>query len=148
MTDDDNTNNSPPAKAPHTRWYKGMPQSPNPRGRGKGNRSRISQALVEDFSRHWRENGYSAIERVFADNPGLYLKIATSLVPRELLLQIARPLENMSDSELQLAAEQEHQQAIKMLEHVKMKVGAEIVETAAREVLGEDEENDETKDGD
>jgi hypothetical protein len=62
------------------------------------------------------------------------------LIPKEMRFQIVRPLESMSDAELALVAEQEHEQAVKLIEHVKTKVGAEIVEAAAREVLDGDEE--------
>lgn len=95
MTDDADST----APAPRGGWFKGM-STPNPAGRGKGTRNRISQQLVDDFTRHWAEHGYAAIEKVYADNPGLYLKIATSLVPKELLLQVSKPLDEMSDAEL------------------------------------------------
>jgi hypothetical protein len=88
MSDDDTTtnetNNNLPAAAPG-RWFRGMP-SPNKTGRPKGSANRFSQKLVDDFAQHWREYGYAAIERVYKKDPTAYLKIATSLVPRELLL--------------------------------------------------------------
>jgi hypothetical protein len=141
VSDYDDTS-EPPAKAPYTPWFKGMPRSPNPAGRGKGVRNKISQRLVEDFSRHWASHGYSAIEKVYEDNPGLYLKIATSLVPRELLLQIARPMEQLSDIELQQAAAVEHEAGQKLLAHIQTTGGAELIEKARREVFGEAEDDE------
>jgi hypothetical protein len=122
-------------------WERGGP-TPNPKGRGKGVPNKFSQQLVADFARHWRDHGYSAIERVYDENPGLYLKIATSLVPRELLLQVSRPMEQMSDAELQQAALEEQEVSQKLIAHIRLRGGAELIEAAARELTGEDEDSE------
>ena len=67
-------------------WQKGGP-TPNPKGRGKGTPNKFSQQLVADFAADWREHGAAAIEQLRKENVAAYVKIATSLVPRELLLQ-------------------------------------------------------------
>ena len=121
-------------------WQRGGP-TPNPAGRGKGVANRFSKQLVEDFADHWRTQGRAAIEKVYDENPGLYLKIATSLVPKELLIEVSRPLENLSDAELQEAAEAEAAQQAKLIEHIKEKVGSHIIDEAAREVMGEEDED-------
>jgi hypothetical protein len=132
MTDD--------APTKPARWYKGM-VTPNPRGRGRGVPNKFSKRLVEDFAKHWREFGYAAIERVYAENPGLYLKIATSLVPRELLLQVSRPMEQLSDAELQQAALEEQEASQKLLMHIRLKGGEELIEAAQRELVGDEPED-------
>jgi hypothetical protein len=71
-----------------------------------------------------------------------YVKIATSLVPRELLLQVARPMEQMSDAELQEAALQEREHANMLIEHVRMRGGAQLIEAAQRELTGEDADDE------
>ena len=43
-----------------------------------------------------------------------------------------------SDFELQHAAEEERLQQLKVIEHIKEKVGEQIIEEATREVMGED----------
>jgi hypothetical protein len=136
---------SPPAWKP---WHKGM-KSPNMKGRGRGVPNKFSQRLVEDFARHWRDNGYSAIERVYAENPGLYVKIACGLVPRELLIAVSRPMEQMTDAELQQAALEEREASMKLIEHIKLRGGEELIEAAQRELTGEveDEDEDEASDG-
>jgi hypothetical protein len=143
MSDD---GNSLPAKAPWTPWRKGM-KTPNEKGRGKGRKNRISQQLVDDFSRHWRDHGYSAIERVYDENPGLYLKCAMSLVPRELLLQVSRPMTEMTDEQLQQQALAEQEASQRLIEHIRLRGGEELIEQARREVLGntdgDEEESDE-----
>ena len=76
-------------------------------GRPKGVPNKFSQQLVADFARDWRAHGAAAIEQLRKENVAAYVKIATSLVPRELLLQVSRPLAELSDDELQAAALQE-----------------------------------------
>ena len=122
-------------------WQKGGP-SPNYRGRGKGHLNKFSQQLVADFAADWREHGAAAIARLREESVVAYVKIATSLVPRELLLQVSRPLVELSDDELQAAALAERDQATMLIEHIRLRGGAELVEAAQREVLGEDEEDD------
>ncbi len=124
-------------------WMKGGP-SPNYRGRGKGTPNKFSQRLIADFAADWREHGAAAIEQLRKENVAAYVKIATSLVPREVLLQVSRPLTEMSDAELQEAALQERQQAVQLIEHIKMLGGGaeELLRAAEREVLGEDEDEE------
>ena len=70
-------------------WQRGGP-TPNPKGRGKGTPNKFSQQLVADFAADWREHGAAAIEQLRKENVAAYVKIATSLVPRELLLQVSQ----------------------------------------------------------
>ena len=63
-------------------------------------------------------------------------------MPRELLLQVSRPLAELSDDELQAAALAERDQATMLIEHIRLRGGAELDRAAQREVLGEDEEDD------
>jgi hypothetical protein len=126
---------------PRRGWYKGMP-TPNPAGRGKGNLNKFSQQLVADFAANWREHGAAAIEQLRKENIVAYVKIATSLVPRELLLQVSRPMEQLSDAELQEAAAQEREHANALVEHIRLRGGAQLIEAAQRELVGEDADED------
>jgi hypothetical protein len=139
MDDNEQTYNTNAAgrRLPSTAWKKGGP-SPNPKGRGHVP-SRFSKKLVEDFAAHWRKHGETAIQKVYAENPGLYLKIAVSLVPRELLIAVSKDPNQMTDFELQQAAEEERLQQLKVIEHIKEKVGKQIIEEATREVMGDDD---------
>ena len=122
-------------------WQKGGP-TPNPKGRGKGVPNKFSQQLVADFAADWRQHGAAAIEQLRKENVAAYVKIATSLVPRELLLQISRPMAEMSDDELQEAALREHEQATMLIEHVRTLGGEALLEQAQREVLGSESDED------
>ncbi len=122
-------------------WMKGGP-SPNYRGRGKGTPNKFSQRLIADFAADWREHGAAAIAELRKSNVAAYVKIATSLVPRELLLQISRPMTEMSDDELQQAALREHEQATMLIEHVRTLGGEALLEQARREALGDTADDD------
>jgi hypothetical protein len=82
---------------------------------------------------------------MYEENPGLYLKIATSLVPRELLLEVSRPMEQLSDAELQRAAVEEQEASQKLIAHIRLRGGEELIEQARRELTGDDEEDDEER---
>jgi Family of unknown function (DUF5681) len=72
-----------------TPWQPG--QSGNPSGRPLGARSKLSEkfilALHDDFAAH----GPSVIEKVRKNQPGVYLKVVATLVPREWHIK-AEPL--------------------------------------------------------
>ena len=59
-----------------------------------------------------------------------------------MLLQLARPLAEMADDELQAAALQEQREATMLIEHIKTIGGEALLERARREVLGEDDDKD------
>ncbi len=62
-------------------WKKG--EVPNPAGRPKGSRHRLSEkfilALHDDFERH----GTAVVEAVRNESPGEYLRIIASIVPKQ-----------------------------------------------------------------
>ena len=76
-------------------------QSGNPAGRPKGSRNRLTgdfiAALAEDFEAH----GAAAIERLCEKDPGRYLSIIASLVPKELHTGEENPFVDFSDDEIE-----------------------------------------------
>ena len=76
-------------------------QSPNPGGKPIGARNRLQgdfmRALSEDFAAHGKE----AIAQCRMDKPDVYLRVVASLFPKEL--EVKRPLDDLSDEELENA---------------------------------------------
>ena len=76
-------------------------QSGNPGGKPVGSRNRLQgdfmRALSEDFAAHGKE----AIIQCRAEKPDVYLRIVASLFPKEL--EVKRPLDDLSDEELENA---------------------------------------------
>jgi hypothetical protein len=78
-------------------WRPG--QSGNPAGRPKGSRGKFGEAFLTDFLDDWEEHGKAAIKQVREERPQDYLKVAASILPKEVKVQVSE-LEEMSDDEL------------------------------------------------
>jgi hypothetical protein len=93
------TTSSPPATA---RWHRGMP-TPNPAGRGKGTPNKFSKAFLADVSKKWAQHGADVLEEVRRTDPGTFLRVCASLIPKELLVitQSTTPVQQLSETELQ-----------------------------------------------
>lgn len=52
-------------------------------GRPKGSRSKLSEAVILDILADWEVAGPSAIQACRLDNPGVYLRVVASLIPKE-----------------------------------------------------------------
>jgi len=79
----------PAAKYPNLAAHCWQPgQSGNPVGRPVGSRNRLGEKFLEDLHRDWREHGAKAIEAVRQNDPGTYLRVVASLVPRQMQLNV------------------------------------------------------------
>ena len=58
-------------------------ESGNPNGRPKGSKHALSEAFLQDLIEHWRLNGVEAIDRTFREKPEVYLKIVSSISPKQ-----------------------------------------------------------------
>jgi hypothetical protein len=80
-------------------------QSGNPNGRPKGSRNKISEAFLQDFYEAWKEHGQTALLAAAQNKPTEFVKIAASLLPRELHVKDGA-LEGLTDDELEIALEE------------------------------------------
>lgn len=55
----------------------------NPAGRPKGSRNKLSEAVIKDILADWEVAGPSAVQACRLEDPAAYLRIVTSLVPKE-----------------------------------------------------------------
>ena len=93
---------SNPNPNPATRWKRG--ESPNPGGKPKNARNRVTKRFLEDLADDFEANGKEAIVAAREKDPARYVTIIASLLPKEMIIE--RPLEGLSDDELAAAIEQ------------------------------------------
>ncbi len=53
-------------------------------GRPKGSKNKLSEAFLLDLYEHYMEEGKETIKRVCEKDPGLYVRIISQLVPKDL----------------------------------------------------------------
>ena len=74
-----------------TQFKVGNPGGP---GRPLGSKNRLSEYFLHELADHFEKYGKEAIERVFEDRPGEYLRIIATLIPKELLLEVTTEQHN------------------------------------------------------
>lgn len=78
----------------------------NPLGRPKGSRNRFAEAFVADFLSDWEEHGAKALADCRACDPAAYLKVAATLLPKDLNINhndgaaLDRLLDQFNDQQL------------------------------------------------
>lgn len=70
----------------------GAPGRENP-GRPKGSRNKFAEAFLKDFLQDWEQNGKSALERCRTVDVAAYLKVASTLLPKEFNLNMTNEAE-------------------------------------------------------
>ena len=60
----------------------------NRKGRPKGSRDKMSEALVDAFLADWMVHGESAIERVREKDPSTYVRGAFAMMPKEIKQEV------------------------------------------------------------
>ena len=88
---------------PTNLWQPG--QSGNPAGRLRGSRNKLSEEVICALLRDFREHGQKAIAKVRRDQPGVYLRCLTLLIPREHKVEQSNVIKSLSDQELEAMIE-------------------------------------------
>src|SRR6516225_6724420 len=65
--------------------------SPNPWGKPKGVRHKLTEAVLDHVVRDWRDDGAEAVARTRKENPAAYMNAVLRLIPREVLLNLDKP---------------------------------------------------------
>ena len=71
-------------------WEPG--QSGNPAGRPKGARSKLGEAFIKDLAEHWKANGSEALAKTFEKDPGAYVRVVASLLPKDVAVSFDQSL--------------------------------------------------------
>jgi|18_taG_2_1085343.scaffolds.fasta_scaffold02822_3 hypothetical protein len=68
-------------------------------GRPKGSRNKLGEAFLADFLSDWEEHGVTAIQTMRADRPHEYVKVAASILPKELNVKVSE-FDELTDDQL------------------------------------------------
>ena len=88
---------------PSPRWQPG--ESGNPAGRLRGSRNKLSEEVICALLRDFRKHGEKAIAKVRREQPGVYLRCLTLLVPREHKAEHSNPIKDMTDQQIERSIE-------------------------------------------
>jgi hypothetical protein len=97
LADDTRPKNIPPQLAPFT-WKPGV--SPNPAGRPKGARSKLSELAAAALHADFAEHGAETIARVRERKPEVYLASVIALLPKRIE-KTESPFVDLTDDELE-----------------------------------------------
>jgi uncharacterized protein DUF5681 len=88
---------------PNNLWQPG--ESGNPTGRLRGSRNKLSEEVICALLRDFRKHGEKAIAKVRREQPGVYLRCLTLLIPRQHQIEQSNVIKNLSDEQLEAMIE-------------------------------------------
>lgn len=74
-------------------------QSGNPKGRPKGAKNKLTEAFWCDFAEAWQEHGATALETVAKTDPGKFITVAASVMPKDV--NVNTTITDMTDEQLE-----------------------------------------------
>ena len=86
-------------------------------GRPQGSRNKLAQRVFDDIFRHWNEpaggelcKGQAALELLYRERPGEYLRLTASVLPKEFVFENA--VTELDDEELDRMIEMLRERAL------------------------------------
>src|SRR5262245_63848467 len=73
----------------------------DPAGRLRGSRNKLSEEVICALLRDFRKHGEKAIAKVRREQPGVYLRCLTLLIPREHKVEQSNVIKNLSDQQIE-----------------------------------------------
>jgi hypothetical protein len=95
MSDSENTQGL--RKGEHLRAYQFQPGNP---GRPKGSRNKLAENFLADVLVEWEAHGAVAVSDMREKNPGDFVKMVASLLPKDVNLNLSDNLSELSDDEV------------------------------------------------
>jgi hypothetical protein len=69
-------------------------------GRPKGARNKLQSDFLRDLAEAWELEGKGALRIMVREEPGKFVQVCASLMPKEVALEVGGPLADLSDDEL------------------------------------------------
>ena len=99
-------------------------------GRPKGSRNKLAQRVFDDLFRHWNEEaggglckGQAALELLYREKPGDYLKLTASVLPKEFVFENA--VSELDDEELDYMIEALRERALAVRQEQSIELKAQ-----------------------
>ena len=99
-------------------------------GRPKGSRNKLAQRVFDDIFRHWNEpaggelcKGQAALELLYREKPGEYLKLTASVLPKEFVFENA--VTELDDDELDRMIEMLRERALSARQEQTLELNAQ-----------------------
>jgi hypothetical protein len=89
--------NTPPKQGKAPPFKPG--QSGNPKGRPKGAKNKLTEAFWCDFAEAWQEHGATALQKVATEDPGKFITVAASVMPKDV--NVNTTITDMTDEQLE-----------------------------------------------
>ena len=74
-------------------------KSGNPAGRPKGSKNKLVDSFWADFAEAWKAHGQAALARVAEDDPGKFITVAASVMPKDV--NVNTTITDMTDEQLE-----------------------------------------------
>lgn len=82
-------------------------QSGNPNGRPKGARSKFGEDFIRDLKESWNKHGVKALEVTAKKQPSMFVRVAASVLPKEVETTIRTELDGMTEADLKAFIQRE-----------------------------------------
>jgi hypothetical protein len=89
---------------------------PSHTGRPRGTRNKLTGDFLRDLLAAWESDGQAALRLMVKEEPTKFVQVVASLMPREVSMDLAGPLGELSDQELADILEVVRQARAKLIE--------------------------------
>lgn len=98
----------------------------NPKGRPKGSRNKFAEEFVKDFLEDWEKHGRDAIKKARRLDPVAYLRVASSLIPKDFNINMS------SESDIEKMLEKFDEEQLEAIFAAITAAGSSSAETAIK----------------
>jgi hypothetical protein len=78
------------------KWSK---DNPGP-GRTPGARNKLQAGFLRDLAEAWERDGQASLRIMVKEEPSRFVQVCASLMPKEVALEVGRPLADMTDEQV------------------------------------------------
>jgi hypothetical protein len=69
-------------------------------GRPAGARNKLQAGFLRDLAEAWERDGQASLRIMVKEEPSRFVQVCASLMPKEVALEVGRPLADMTDEQV------------------------------------------------